>query len=146
MPQTPGYSGKSLAAKLEIRPGTRLAAIAAPDDYEVLIGVAEAVISRFADAPDRGCTFAIVHLFAGCAAALTSRLPAALDAVEPAGAIWISWPKKSSKLFVDITDRTLRDFVLPSGFVDIKVAAIDADWSALKFVRRAVSATRKIIP
>jgi hypothetical protein len=148
MPATHGYSGKSLAAKLGIRPGTRLAAIAAPTQYETVLSdeIAGVFLSRYAEAPDQGLAFTIVHLFVDRAATLTARLPCALAAVEPGGALWISWPKKSSKLFIDVTDQTLRDFVLPYGFVDIKVAAVDTDWSALKFVRRAASSARKITP
>jgi len=148
MPATHGYSGKSLAAKLGIRPGTRLAAIAAPAQYETLLGdeIARAITTRYAEAPDQGLAFTIVHLFVDRAATLTARLPCALAAVEAGGALWISWPKKSSKLFVDVTDQTLRNLVLPHGFVDIKVAAVDTDWSALKFVRRTGGNTRKITP
>jgi hypothetical protein len=56
--------------------------------------------------------------------------------VRDGGTLWISWPKKSSPLFVDLTDNGIRDLVLPTGFVDVKVAAIDENWSGLKFLRR----------
>lgn len=51
--------------------------------------------------------------------------------------LWISWPKKNSGVHADISDQDLRDIVLPYGWVDVKVCAIDDTWSALKFVRRA---------
>ena len=50
--------------------------------------------------------------------------------------LWISWPKKSSGIHADITEQNLRDIVLPYGWVDVKVCAVDDTWSALKFVRR----------
>ncbi len=50
--------------------------------------------------------------------------------------LWVSWPKKSSALFVDLTEDGLREVILPSGWVDVKVCAVDADWSGLKFLKR----------
>jgi hypothetical protein len=52
------------------------------------------------------------------------------------GAIWISWPKKSSKLPTELTEDTLRDVGLPTGLVDNKVCAINEQWSGLRFVWR----------
>jgi len=50
--------------------------------------------------------------------------------------LWVSWPKKSSKLNIDLTEQDLRDAILPTGWVDVKVCAIDEDWSGLKFLKR----------
>ena len=50
--------------------------------------------------------------------------------------IWISWPKKTSPLFRDLTEDGVRELMLPTGWVDVKVCAVDADWSGLKFLRR----------
>lgn len=50
--------------------------------------------------------------------------------------LWVSWPKKSSGTKTDLTEQTFRDLILPTGWVDIKVAAIDDTWSGLKFTRR----------
>ena len=52
------------------------------------------------------------------------------------GSLWISWPKKSSKLFVDLTEDGIRALVLPTGLVDVKVCAVNADWSGLKLMVR----------
>ena len=60
----------------------------------------------------------------------------ALKYVDTGGMLWISWPKKSSSLFVDLTEDDLRDVVLKTNWVDVKVCAVDADWSGLKFLRR----------
>ena len=56
--------------------------------------------------------------------------------LAPGGMIWVSWPKKASKLFIDLTEDGLREVLLPTGWVDVKVCAVDADWSGLKFLRR----------
>lgn len=53
--------------------------------------------------------------------------------------LWVSWPKKASKMPTDLTEQTFRDLILPLGWVDIKVAAIDETWSGLKFTRRKLS-------
>jgi hypothetical protein len=59
-----------------------------------------------------------------------------LDSIEKG--VWFSWPKKSSGVETDLTEQTFRDAVLPIGWVDVKVAAIDETWSALKFLRRRI--------
>lgn len=53
-----------------------------------------------------------------------------------AGSLWLSWPKKTSNIATDLKEQDLRDYVLPLGWVDIKVASLDDIWSGLKFVRR----------
>ena len=54
----------------------------------------------------------------------------------PDGAIWLAWPRRAGGHDSDITDNVVRAHALPLGLVDVKVAAIDADWSALKLVWR----------
>ena len=56
--------------------------------------------------------------------------------IDTAGQVWVSWPKKASKVPTDITEDTIRSVCLPMGFVDIKVCAVDAIWSGLKLVIR----------
>jgi hypothetical protein len=56
--------------------------------------------------------------------------------LAPNGFVWVSWPKKASKVQTDITEETIRDLCLPMGFVDIKVCAVDQTWSGLKLVVR----------
>jgi len=77
-----------------------------------------------------------IHLFVVSRDVLESRLPALLRALEPAGSLWISWPKKASGVTTDITEDVVRAVALPTGLVDVKVAAIDDVWSGLKLVRR----------
>jgi len=135
-----GYSGKTLAQKLGIVAGTRVAAIAAPPHYPSLVADApdDATITHFKRPPARAKPFDLVHLFADRTASLEKHLPAALAIVGTGGALWVSWPKKSSPLFIDLTESGIRDLVLPTAFVDVKVAAVDENWSGLKFLRRRV--------
>jgi hypothetical protein len=127
--KTAGYSGKTLAQKMGVGEGTRIAAIGAPKHYAALLG-------RSAGSPRKGARYEIVHLFCDRKATLAARIAPAVAAVGEGGALWISWPKKSSPSFVDLTEDGVREIVLPSGFVDVKVAAVDETWSALKFLRR----------
>jgi hypothetical protein len=85
----------------------------------------------------------IVHLFATERARLGKALQAALGELQPAAAIWVSWPKKSSKVPTDVTEDTIRELALPLGLVDIKVCAVDDVWSGLKLVLRKENRARK---
>ena len=76
------------------------------------------------------------HIFVTQRAALEARASALLPLLAASGFIWVSWPKKASKVPTDITEDTIRDVCLPLGLVDIKVCAIDASWSGLKLTRR----------
>jgi len=57
-------------------------------------------------------------------------------ALAPAGALWVSWPKRASGVATDVTEDVVRAVALAGGLVDVKVAAIDEVWSGLKLVRR----------
>lgn len=126
-----GYSGKPLFSKLGLKPGMVCAPIDPPPHYEALVEGAEGVCFDGA-APEAD----VVHLFVPSRAALRDQLRAALGRVGPKGMLWVSWPKKSSPLFRDLTEDGLRELILPTGWVDVKVCAVDADWSGLKFTRR----------
>lgn len=79
----------------------------------------------------------MVHLFCACADDLAADHAAATQKLAEGGMLWVSWPKKSSSLFVDLTEGMIRSAILPAGvWVDVKVCAVDADWSGLKFLRR----------
>ena len=77
-----------------------------------------------------------IQFFAVSRSVLESRFPALLHALDPAGALWVSWPKKASGLPTDLTEDVVREIALPTGLVDVKVAAVDDVWSGLKLVRR----------
>ena len=130
MVQPGGYSGKPLWQKLGLKPGMRCLPLNSPVPYETLVDGAEDV--DFIDKGPADC----VHLFCFTRAELESEIKPALALAAPGGMVWVSWPKKSSALFRDLTEDGLREVILPTGWVDVKVCAVDADWSGLKFVKR----------
>jgi hypothetical protein len=127
----PGYSGKPLYQKLGLKPGLRCLAIHAPDDYSDLVAGSEGVNFLQTRSPAE-----LVHLFCADRETLERDHLDALGHVVDGGMLWVSWPKKSSALFKDLTEDVIRDVVLPTGWVDVKVCAVDQDWSGLKFLRR----------
>jgi hypothetical protein len=133
-----GYSGKPLAVKLGLKPGLRIAVIGGPADYEALLGddPGALAIVRLLKPLSEKAAWDLVHLFVPDRAALEAAGLKALAALREGGALWVSWPKKSSKLFRDLTEDGVRATLLPAGWVDVKVCAVDADWSGLKFLRR----------
>jgi hypothetical protein len=128
-----GYSGTPLAKKLGISSGTRIHVVAAPENYlELLSPLPEdvQVVSRVDERTD------IVHIFSVKRALLSRGIAGVLAKLRPDAAIWVSWPKKSSKVPTDIVEDAIRDIALPLGLVDIKVCAVDETWSGLKLVLR----------
>lgn len=128
-----GYSGTPLAVKLGIRAGSRVFLIAAPKGYSARVAPlpASVVFVRRLDS-----TTDLIHLFVTSRAALVDNLVATLGKLRPDAAVWVSWPKKASRVPTDITEDTIRDVALPMGLVDVKVCAVDEVWSGLKLVRR----------
>ena len=128
-----GYSGTPLAKKLGITDAMRVHAKGAPDEYaDWLAPLPPGVIIASRLAKDVG----LVHLFHRERAALAAdleRLRGTLGADVP---VWVSWPKKASKLPTDLTEDVIRDVALPLGFVDVKVCAVSDVWSGLKLVVR----------
>ena len=119
--------------KLGIAPGFRIFVVGAPTPYDQIVGKLPAgasIVSRATSGLD------VVHIFAPERKALAGLLARHRDAIKPDGMIWLSWPKKAAKLPTDLTDNVLREIALPLGLVDVKVCAIDATWSGLKFVTR----------
>jgi len=126
-----GYSGTPLVQKLGIKPGFRIFVAGAPADYERITGKLPAGVTI---APRLTGAIDMVHLFAAGAAGLGDKLKRYREAIKPDGMVWVSWPKKSSGVATDLSDVVVRDIALPLGLVDIKVCAVDATWSGLKFV------------
>ncbi len=127
-----GYSGTPLPKKLGIKPGMTFATINAPPEFAATLGELPAG-AVWAMSSKRA---ALVLAFHTERAALAAAWLALTSDVGQLGTIWVSWPKKSSGVRTDITENTLREDLLPSGWVDVKVCAIDATWSGLKFVLR----------
>lgn len=128
-----GYSGKSLIAKLGLKDGVKAVAVAPPANYAALTD--NAAITPRNSAPATG-SFDFIHLFVSNEAALARDLPKLEARLAQGGMLWVSWPKKTSKLFADLTEDGIRRLCLPMGLVDVKVCAVDADWSGLKLLRR----------
>jgi hypothetical protein len=128
-----GYSGTPLAKKLGYKPGMRAYLDAAPDGYAALVApLSEGV--EFVKAPKKPLD--LVHVLTTSAARLSAKLKRYRPLVEPAGVIWVSWPKQVAKVPTDVTEDVVRDVALPLGLVDVKVCAVDAVWSGLKLVVR----------
>ncbi|MCE8510053.1 hypothetical protein KBY28_16500 [Ruegeria pomeroyi] len=126
-----GYSGRPLVAKLGFKPGWIVRAVNAPPHYADLMAEAVDIVfdpgARDADA---------AHLFLHGPELLAEAAASQIAHLRLGGMLWLSWAKKSSPRHAGITEDLLRAEVLPLGWVDVKVCAIDADWSGLKFLRR----------
>jgi hypothetical protein len=132
MVEAAGYSGKSVIEKIGLKPGQTLAVVSPPPHLDDLVGTlpdAARVVEGYEGGAD------IVWLFVRDRDELAFCVPQVIGARDGA-AIWVSWPKKTSRLFRDLTEGGVRDALLPTGWVDVKVCAVDADWSGLKFLRR----------
>ena len=131
----PSTSGE-LARKLSIKRDTRLCVTGAPPGFSQLTpatlpnGVR--LVLRLAGA------FDVIVAFFASRAELEHRLPRLRAALEPAGGLWIAWPKRTSALASDLTGDVVRELGLAAGLVDNKVCAIDETWSGLRFVYRLV--------
>jgi hypothetical protein len=130
---TAGYSGTPLAKKLGITSGARIFPASAPADYRRLVAPLPPD-TRFAVRMDSSVD--VAHKFATRKSDLSMFLRATMKKMRPDAAIWISWPKKASKVPTDITEDVIREIALPLGLVDVKVCAVDATWSGLKLVVR----------
>jgi hypothetical protein len=129
-----GYSGTPLAKKLGIGPGTLLHLIGAPPEYrDWLAPLPEDVVFEPRDGK-ANCD--VVHLFVESCAELRRALPKARRTIVPAGAIWVSWHKKSSGIPTDVTEDVVRGLALDTDLVDVKVCAVTDIWSGLKLVIR----------
>jgi hypothetical protein len=128
-----GYSGTPLPKKLGIVAGTHLLLLNAPAHFtDLLQPLPEGVV--FMRHADRGAH--IVHLFATQRDALGAELASLRRTLAPDATVWVSWPKKASRVPTTITEDTIRELALPLGWVDVKVCAVDAVWSGLKLVVR----------
>jgi len=130
---TAGYSGTPLAKKLGLKPGRRVALLGAPAGYRKLL---EPLPDGVTVGEKIGKTSEIVQVFTKSRVELGKLLASCRKTLGPDAAIWVSWPKKASKVPTDITEDTIRELALPLGFVDIKVCAVDETWSGLKLVLR----------
>jgi hypothetical protein len=127
-----GYSGTPLPRKLSLKPGLRAWFDSLPAAVEAEL--AESGVVRLA-APEAPIDAA--HIFVTSRAEMDSKLAALRPLLAPSGFIWVSWPKKASKVATDITEDRIRDSILPAtDLVDVKVCAVDDIWSGLKLMIR----------
>lgn len=126
-----GYSGTPLAKKLGIKPGLKMRLANPPDHYFEL----------FSDWPpelkelnDKKVKKDLIHYFTKSAAQLKKEIKQLRQEIEENGMIWVSWPKKASKIETDLNEDIIRDLALNNGLVDVKVCAVDEIWSGLKLV------------
>jgi len=128
-----GYSNTTLSKKLGIKPGFKVRFITPPEHYFDLLEGLPVDLEFFED-PESGIDF--VHYFTKQASELEKVLPALKTEIVSNGMIWVSWPKKASKVPTDVTEDVIRGLALSIGLVDVKVCAVDAVWSGLKLVIR----------
>jgi hypothetical protein len=126
-----GYSGTPLVAKLGIKSGMRMQVLNPPPDFpETLGSLPEGVTPVSRGSLDFGMLFATKRTD------LEKRFPGLRDRLASNGMLWIAWPKQSSGAPTDLNENVIRAIGLELGLVDVKVCAVDATWSGLKFVRR----------
>ena len=138
-----GYSETPLLQKLGIKEGTRMTAVNAPPDFRANLGVLPLAVewANRVRAP-----LDLIVAFHTRRATLLANWPALIAAAAPDGAVWIAWPKRASGMATDIDDNVLREELLPSGWVDNKVCAIDETWSGLRFVMRKERRPKRAAP
>jgi hypothetical protein len=122
-----GYSGKALVDKLGLKRGMKAGLVGAPAGYETALqaGLSFSKLGRGMD---------FIQFFTRERTALEAKLPKFKDQLAPTGMLWVSWPKKNSSLRKDLDEHGVRELGIQSGLVDVKVCAVDEDWSGLKFV------------
>lgn len=131
--QTPGYSGTALAKKLGIKESACVLLLGAPPDYLSLLAPLPEDVQLVARATSQ---VDLVQAFVTERDVLAGHLAALRQALRPDAALWISWPKKASKVPTTVTEDVIRELALPLGWVDIKVCAVSEVWSGLKLVVR----------
>ena len=126
-----GYSGTPLAKKLGIKDHFKIRLIDTPAHYLDLFSDLPPTVEFVKETKNKKD---LIHYFVTEAARLKKELPALKKELAPNGMIWVSWYKKSAKMPTDITEDIIRGAALKIGLVDVKVCAIDEQWSGLKLV------------
>jgi hypothetical protein len=128
-----GDSGTPLPRKLGMKEGSRVAVLSAPDDFDATLGPLPdgVVVRRRLRGP-----LDVVVFFTTSRAKLERRIDALRAALDPAGRLWVAWPKRASGVATDVTENVVREIALAHRLVDNKVAAVDATWSGLQLVIR----------
>ena len=127
---TAGYSGTPLPKKLGFKSGFRV------DFHNMPADVKAELESALADCADGKGELDLAIAFVKSQAELKKQFAVYAKRLQPAGMLWISWPKKSSGIAADLDENIVREIGLDQGLVDVKVCAVSDIWSGLKFVRR----------
>lgn len=125
-----GYADTPLLRKLGLRPDMKVLLVNPPKNYFELLG--QDISSQVVKNGNPG----FVHLFAVSRKSLEKDFTNVIQKLPPDAMIWISWYKKAAKIPTDITEDVIREIVLPTGWVDVKVCAVSEQWSGLKIVKR----------
>jgi hypothetical protein len=128
-----GYSKTPLIKKLGIKAQYAVYFHEAPEHYLSLLGDMPAGVTIHQTAPD---DLDFIHLFARQKEQLHADLLRLKGKIAKDGMIWISWYKRSAKIPTDVTEDVIREVALPMGLVDVKVCAVDEQWSGLKLMWR----------
>lgn len=128
-----GYSGTPLPQKLGIKENHRLGLIGAPAGFERTLGALPGGVKVSARLSGK---FNVIVFFTKEKLNFKNRLPKLMKSLDPAGGLWIAWPKKASRVPTDMTEDLVREVALPLGLVDNKVCALDEVWSGLRLVYR----------
>lgn len=129
-----GHSGTPLSRKLGFRSGQRIALVYAPPKYHPWLGDLPNDVRKLDDG-DEGAADLVIF-FTHSAEELRNAFSALGARVYPAGMLWIAWPREASGVATDLTEDGVRAIGLEAGMVDVKVCAVDAEWSGLRFVYR----------
>jgi len=132
---TAGYSGTPLAKKLSLKSGLRTWWEDMPEKVRGEIDADDGLVLDHLDTPEAWIDAA--HIFVTSREDMEARLKRLRPLLAPSGFIWVSWPKKASKVPTDITEDAIREVILPdTDLVDVKVCAVDEVWSGLKLMIR----------
>jgi hypothetical protein len=135
-----GYSGKPLEAKMGLKDGMSVGFVALPDDLASLTSAMKFEVSeRFSEWKELigiSKKFDVIHAFTKSALEIETLLETLQSAIKRDGMVWVSWPKKASKVETDVTEDTIRNKALELDLVDVKVCAVNEIWSGLKLVIR----------
>ena len=126
-----GYSGTPLAQKLSLKGGLTVWFSEMPDSVRTEIGPLDLI-----ERSSMSTGLDAAHVFVRERLIMEALLRDLRTLIAPAGFVWVSWPKKTSKRPTDITEDIIRAIALPMGWVDVKVCAVDSIWSGLKLVIR----------
>ena len=135
-----GYSGTPLPGKLGLRDGMVVAFVGLPTALEPLASAVQFVsVDRpggWSDVSGAARKYDCIHAITHQRSEIETHLTDLQNAIQVDGMIWVSWPKKASRVSTDVTEDVIRAEALKLDLVDVKVAAVDEIWSGLKLVIR----------